>query len=309
MNKYFKPEEWLDRADSSKSGRTASATESANTFHATDPEDDYFHRVLNFITEQGIDITADRNDWSRFALAIANSYGEAGRADFHQLSRNYPAYSYEECDTLYSDCLRRANGGNSVGSIVYWARQHGLQLPSETPNSCLKRDKKDKKDKKEVLSFSNATFASDDFLPTFVGDVLSQLPPWLRELISRKHDPREQERLLLGALAFASSVMVHLWGPYNGREVRSNLFVTIVGRAGSGKGDIAPLDVLVEPLQKEMREQYHREREAYDRQQQRLAESRGLGAALRTHTLPHCHGAQRPALHRPARRHTASPQP
>lgn len=62
-------------------------------------------RCADELTRRGLDITAEYNGWVSLAYSLA-SFGEAGRALFHQVSQQYPDYSDREADRLYDAALK-----------------------------------------------------------------------------------------------------------------------------------------------------------------------------------------------------------
>lgn len=81
--------------------------------------------VSRRIAESGIDLTANQRDWTLVAYACA-SLGEGGREAFHRISSNYPGYTREECDRHYDYCLRTSRNAVSMGTLVHWAKEHGI---------------------------------------------------------------------------------------------------------------------------------------------------------------------------------------
>ena len=81
--------------------------------------------VSRRIAESGIDLTANQRDWTLAAYACA-SLGEGGREAFHRISSNYPGYSREECDRHFGYCLRTSRNAVTIGTLILWAKQHGI---------------------------------------------------------------------------------------------------------------------------------------------------------------------------------------
>ena len=79
------------------------------------------------IHDSGIDITPDQKQWTEIAYVCA-SQGEAGREPFHLICGNFPRYSREECDRHFSYCLRTSRNCLSLGTLVKFANDHGIEL-------------------------------------------------------------------------------------------------------------------------------------------------------------------------------------
>ena len=79
------------------------------------------------IHDTGIDITPDQKEWTEIAYVCA-SQGEAGREPFHLISSLFPNYSRAECDKHYSYCLKTSRNCMSLGTLVEYAKRHGIEL-------------------------------------------------------------------------------------------------------------------------------------------------------------------------------------
>lgn len=90
----------------------------------TDAETDA--RLLEILEQcdaRQLDITGSRKQWIDMLIALASTYGEAGRAHAHRLSQHYPGYSVEETDREYSDLLKRPEYTITMGTFFYYARK------------------------------------------------------------------------------------------------------------------------------------------------------------------------------------------
>ena len=88
--------------------------------------------IAGRIAESGIDLTANQRDWTLVAYACA-SQGEDGREAFHLISSNYPNYSREDCDRHFDYCLKTTKNHITMGTIIQWAKDHGIDtsMPKE----------------------------------------------------------------------------------------------------------------------------------------------------------------------------------
>lgn len=84
--------------------------------------------LLKQITDSHVNILEDYYDWMRAGFALANEYGESGRAMFHTLSQYSEKYDREKCDKKYNGMLRQAGGKNSIGTIYFLCANAGLQI-------------------------------------------------------------------------------------------------------------------------------------------------------------------------------------
>ncbi len=82
-----------------------------------------FYKVLEEVTDEGLDITEGYGNWFQIGCVIANLFGEEGRKHFHQISQFHYRYSRRECDRQYNNCLKHEyNYG--VGTLVHILKQY-----------------------------------------------------------------------------------------------------------------------------------------------------------------------------------------
>ena len=89
--------------------------------------------VANHIVEMNIDITEGYNNWRNIAFGISLELGEEGRSIFHDISRFNAGYKYEECDKLYSNCIKRLHdttdhSGITIASFFKYAKEAGIDI-------------------------------------------------------------------------------------------------------------------------------------------------------------------------------------
>lgn len=89
--------------------------------------------VANLIVEMNIDITEGYNNWRNIAFGISLELGEEGRSIFHDISRFNAGYKYEECDKLYSNCIKRLHdttdhSGITIASFFKYAKEAGIDI-------------------------------------------------------------------------------------------------------------------------------------------------------------------------------------
>jgi hypothetical protein len=117
-----------------------------------------------------------------------------------------------------------------------------------------------------------------DHLPTFPDPLFPQLPHFLKDVVSVATAKEERDILLLGALAAISSCFPHLYGIYDGKKVRANLFLFITAKASAGKGRLVHCRQLVAPVHKRMREQARLLKQQYDLEMAAYNKSKETGA-------------------------------
>lgn len=78
---------------------------------------------------------------------------------------------------------------------------------------------------------------------------LEGLPDFL-DTICNVFDQRHQEMILLSALAVISSVLPNVYGMYGQHKVYPNLYLYVVGKAGSGKGNLVWTKELISVIER-----------------------------------------------------------
>lgn len=91
---------------------------------------------VNTITRNGIDITANYNDWLQAAAAIAHEFGERGNTMFHDIARQSPMYKFEENETLYTRLQAIPDTGRqcSIATFFYLCQRYGVDVPKAERN-------------------------------------------------------------------------------------------------------------------------------------------------------------------------------
>lgn len=84
--------------------------------------------LVKEIVSRGIDITAGYKHWLQIGFALCDELGEEGRSYFHDLSRMYPEYNYEECDKQYTDCMRSQGSGIHIATLFQKAKEAGIDI-------------------------------------------------------------------------------------------------------------------------------------------------------------------------------------
>jgi hypothetical protein len=97
---------------------------------------------------------------------------------------------------------------------------------------------------------------------TFSTKIKDQLPPLLADIVKKSISPEDADMLILGTLTAISACLPNLYGIYDGRKVRSNLYLFVSAKASTGKGRLALCKQIVRPVHKELRDAYYAEVES-----------------------------------------------
>jgi len=87
--------------------------------------------LIRTVTERRINIAPDYDSYLKLGFALANGFGEGGRAYYHALCSISDKYTESQCDTQFNYCAREKNKGITVGTFYYMLKQHGIELPKE----------------------------------------------------------------------------------------------------------------------------------------------------------------------------------
>lgn len=80
---------------------------------------------VDYIVGEKADITDSYDDWLDICIIIAQTFSQDGRELFHSISKFYPNYTIEECDTKYDDILTRQYK-RKVDLLYEIAEKYGL---------------------------------------------------------------------------------------------------------------------------------------------------------------------------------------
>lgn len=267
--------------------------------------------VANLIVEMNIDITEGYNNWRNIAFGISLELGEEGRSIFHDISRFNAGYKYEECDKLYSNCIKRLHdttdhSGITIASFFKYAKEAGIDIkvaPSQgnmvsNGNIASHTNYTKGANLANHAIASNASTATNSStqksgvehevaetipLPTFSDKIKNLLSPILVSAIVLGRTVTEKDMLLLGSLAALSVAFPEVFAIYDDFKVFTNLYVFNVARAATGKGMVRACLKLLSLIEQEVREANKQEMDNY---QQELADIRAMGKKASGIPLP-----------------------
>lgn len=86
--------------------------------------------LISKIQVNRIDITDGYENWLKIGFALAEEFGESGRAYFHRVSQWNEEYNSKGCDSQFNNCLRSNKKGISIASFFHECKQYGVTLNS-----------------------------------------------------------------------------------------------------------------------------------------------------------------------------------
>ena len=267
--------------------------------------------VANRIVEMNIDITEGYNNWRNIAFGFSLELGEEGRSIFHDISRFNAGYKYEECDKLYSNCIKRLHdttdhSGITIGSFFSYAKKAGIDIkvaPSQGnmirngsfashANSAKGANMANYAIAPNAATAINGTtgeagveyeLAEAIPLPTFCDKVTGHLPGILEDTSVLGKTLTEKDMLLLASITILSGAFPEVYAIYDNSKVFANLFTFLVANAASGKGRTTSCLKLVNLIEQEVRDANKQEMDDY---QQELADIRAMGRKASGMPLP-----------------------
>lgn len=267
--------------------------------------------VANRIVEMNIDITEGYDNWRNIAFGISLEMGEEGRSIFHDISRFYAGYKYEECDKLYSNCIKRLHDENNhsgvtIGSFFSYAKKAGIDIkvvPSRDDvagngnfaslaNPAKGANSANYAIAPNASTAINGTTAEPGVehevaeaipLPTFCDKVTGSLPLIFKDISSLGKTLTEKDMLLLASITILSGAFPEAYAIYDSSKVYANLFTFLVANAASGKGRTTSCLKLISLIEQEVREANKQEVDDY---QQELADIRAMGRKASGMPLP-----------------------
>ena len=242
---------------------------------------DQIRTVANRIVEMNIDITEGYDNWRNIAFGISLELGEEGRSIFHDISRFYAGYKYEECDRLYSNCIKRLHDENNhsgvtIGSFFSYAKKAGIDIkvaPSQGNMirngsfASLANPAKGANMANMAMAANAATAINGTTaeavvehevaeaipLPTFCDKVTGSLPVIFKDISDLGKTFTEKDMLLLASITILSGIFPEVFAIYDSSKVYPNLFTFLVANAALLSSAI--VDVLVvESLAQTIRE-------------------------------------------------------
>lgn len=270
--------------------------------------------VANLIVEMNIDITEGYNNWRNIAFGFSLELGEEGRSIFHDISRFNAGYKYEECDKLYSNCIKRLHdttdhSGITIASFFKYAKEAGIDIKVAPSHDNVARNGNfaslanpakgaNMTNMANMAMAPNASTAINGTtaeaevehevaeaipLPTFCDKVTGSLPLIFRDISSLGKTLTEKDMLLLASITILSGAFPEAYAIYDSSKVYANLFTFLVANAASGKGRTTSCLKLVNLIEQEVRDANKQEMDDY---QQELADIRAMGRKASGMPLP-----------------------
>jgi len=227
-------------------------------YSASDDIEELIQRVMI----SHIDITPTYEIWRNVGFGLANSFGEAGREYFQQISRFYPGYTQEETDRQYTACLRSKGSGITIASVYKAAKDAGIDISLSKNMSAYHAYCAHEENKSELFP-----------LPTIPKKLFDDLPRILQQVVSRAQDEKERDVCLLSAVTIMSAALPHICGVYDGKVYFPHLYIIIEGPASSGKGRVSMMRCIGDCIHQQYKQDYDKKMAEYKKQLKEWKES------------------------------------
>lgn len=93
---------------------------------------DNIGQMIKEVVNRGINIAESYHEYLTISFALSAGLGEAGRSYFHAIAGVSAKYNSEHCDRQYSICLKKTDGGITIGSLYYILKQAGITFPENS---------------------------------------------------------------------------------------------------------------------------------------------------------------------------------
>lgn len=85
-------------------------------------------RCCDEIKNMGIDMTSNYGDWLNLGFSLS-TLGEDGREFYHAVSKNYPNYTLQETDNMFTSLLNHGTQKReiTIGTFFHYCKQYGIE--------------------------------------------------------------------------------------------------------------------------------------------------------------------------------------
>lgn len=244
--------------------RQTNSTVPAGTYHAF--LEDVYGTIVEMVEKKGYTFTeGSRNNYVYYFAMLCNHYGVAqGEVE-----------RFGETNFVESDCEEKEIM-NTIRSAYSNQAEHGIWC---APSTCAKNaivptgTFAEKMAKIGVFEGLNQDVSSDILaqlaqLPgmTFTDKINREdWPTFCQKILDSQDDPVGRDKMILGSLNIISGVLPKsLYSIYDRRRIYPSLYTIIYGGFASKKGDLEACRKLLEPVKRQMRQQYEKEKAEYE---------------------------------------------
>lgn len=228
---------------------------------------DILEQLVIAVEQAGANLAPTYQEYMPLAFAVGNSCGEQGRSLFHRICRLSEKYRQADADKLYDHALQSGRGGNSLGTVFHLAELAGVRLDKKLANLQNLPD-----DSTPTHTYTRDDITRDDITKADITKDQAPLPcfpvyPWpgfLQQVIDCGESPAQRDILLLGALtAFGATINKLMSIVYSRKLNHPCLQTFIIAPPASGKGVLAWVRHLAEPIHDSLMATYYEKMKIY----------------------------------------------
>lgn len=138
-----------------------------------------FDRIVNEISQRGVNICDEYRDWVRVAYALIREFKEFGRDYFHTISAVSSKYDQAAADKLYNNCLRTLDNKTEnvakIDLIYYYAKQAGIETYSERTKEIIRSAAAQKKSGVAKVDIEKALQEYENISPEESAPIIDQV--------------------------------------------------------------------------------------------------------------------------------------
>lgn len=230
---------------------------------------DILEQLVIAVEQAGANLAPSYQEYMPLAFAVGNSCGEQGRDLFHRICRLSEKYQQADANKLYDHALQNGRGGNSLGTVFHLAELAGVRLDKKlanlqnlqgdftpTPTHTYTRDDIPKVDVPQDNISQDETL-----LPSFP---VYPWPSFLQQVIDCGESTAQRDILLLGALTVLGATINKLMNIVYGRKLNHPCLQTfIIAPPASGKGALAWVRHLAEPIHDSLMDSFNEKTKIY----------------------------------------------
>ena len=241
-------------------------------------------QLVDAIERAGANIAPSYQEYMPLAFAIANDCGEAGRAYFHRICRLSGKYRHEDAEKMYTNAIGNGHGKNTLGTVWHLAEMAGVDVkklsftPSplshvhDTYNAPGKTAVQQPVNTSVQQPGNTAGIGTPEHL-SGEGQEEQTLPPpfpeyrwprFLQQAVDCGESKAQRDILLLGAITVLGATLNKLvCFNYGHKDHYPCLQTFILALPASGKGALAWVRQLAEPIHQEMLSAYQQKMKDY----------------------------------------------
>jgi len=140
--------------------------------------------IIRQMQHKGVNIASSYEDYLHISFAIAGHHGEFGRKWFHAICQQDVKYNSKHANKQYDIALKRNRHGVGIGTLYYFMKNAGVELPSKSRElvSTVALHKKSGKSKESVVKLMELNGVNENDAKNFVSEIYERSDITLKTL-------------------------------------------------------------------------------------------------------------------------------